>query len=97
MVDIEKNLQPTTNDLIGFLTFDVGNKANAAGVMLVDRVIETLLLWKRHLRNNPCCPQFGEFARLIPTLSGQTNARSEESRVGKECVSTCISRWSRYH
>src|SRR3546814_7732285 len=24
-------------------------------------------------------------------------ARSEESRVGKECVSTCISRWSPYH
>src|SRR3546814_14954963 len=23
--------------------------------------------------------------------------RSEESRVGKECVSTCRSRWSRYH
>src|SRR3546814_5032637 len=24
-------------------------------------------------------------------------ARSEERRVGKECVSTCISRWSPYH
>src|SRR3546814_14335279 len=24
-------------------------------------------------------------------------ARSEERRVGKECVSTCRSRWSRYH
>src|SRR3546814_20878680 len=23
--------------------------------------------------------------------------RSEERRVGKECVSTCISRWSTYH
>src|SRR3546814_15601869 len=23
--------------------------------------------------------------------------RSEERRVGKECVSTCISRWSRYY
>src|SRR3546814_15313272 len=23
--------------------------------------------------------------------------RSEETRVGKECVSTCRSRWSRYH
>src|SRR3546814_16489314 len=23
--------------------------------------------------------------------------RSEESRVGKECVSTCRSRWSQYH
>src|SRR3546814_21176395 len=26
-----------------------------------------------------------------------TNERSEERRVGKECVSTCRSRWSPYH
>src|SRR3546814_17941719 len=26
-----------------------------------------------------------------------TNDRSEERRVGKECVSTCSSRWSTYH
>src|SRR3546814_15476263 len=26
-----------------------------------------------------------------------TDYRSEERRVGKECVSTCRSRWSRYH
>src|SRR3546814_2199045 len=26
-----------------------------------------------------------------------TNSRSEERRVGKECVSTCRSRWSPYH
>src|SRR3546814_11290810 len=25
------------------------------------------------------------------------NQRSEERRVGKECVSTCRSRWSQYH
>ena len=31
-------------------------------------------------------------------LTGCTgNARSEERRVGKECVSTCRSRWSPYH
>src|SRR3546814_17198017 len=27
----------------------------------------------------------------------KTQARSEERRVGKECVSTCRSRWSPYH
>src|SRR3546814_13449845 len=27
----------------------------------------------------------------------QTGSRSEERRVGKECVSTCRSRWSPYH
>src|SRR3546814_13356333 len=28
---------------------------------------------------------------------GERNCRSEERRVGKECVSTCRSRWSPYH
>src|SRR3546814_9038164 len=28
---------------------------------------------------------------------GGSTARSEERRVGKECVSTCRSRWSPYH
>src|SRR3546814_1521606 len=31
------------------------------------------------------------------TVSMVTVTRSEERRVGKECVSTCRSRWSRYH
>src|SRR3546814_852617 len=30
-------------------------------------------------------------------LSGPQAERSEERRVGKECVSTCRSRWSPYH
>src|SRR3546814_12040483 len=30
--------------------------------------------------------------RVVPP-----DARSEESRVGKECVSTCTSRWAPYH
>src|SRR3546814_1817486 len=29
--------------------------------------------------------------------TGAAAARSEERRVGKECVSTCRSRWSPYH
>src|SRR3546814_20781298 len=42
------------------------------------------------------------FGRHFTTLSrGASSAaaspRSEERRVGKECVSTCRSRWSPYH
>src|SRR3546814_14683108 len=34
----------------------------------------------------------------VSTISEKAMAkRSEERRVGKECVSTCRSRWSRYH
>src|SRR3546814_15039530 len=32
-----------------------------------------------------------------PTCSMWCTVRSEERRVGKECVSTCRSRWSPYH
>src|SRR3546814_12061151 len=36
--------------------------------------------------------------RFIPPHHGAVgSARSEERRVGKECVSTCRSRWSPYH
>src|SRR3546814_11258115 len=31
------------------------------------------------------------------TLDAEPFLRSEERRVGKECVSTCRSRWSPYH
>src|SRR3546814_19143000 len=35
---------------------------------------------------------------LTPFETGYVDLmRSEERRVGKECVSTCRSRWSRYH
>src|SRR3546814_12683411 len=36
------------------------------------------------------------YARSAPEL-GISLRRSEERRVGKECVSTCRSRWSPYH
>src|SRR3546814_19014103 len=45
---------------------------------------------------------FGNYSAVLPlhvcllsTLS--SFVRSEERRVGKECVSTCRSRWSRYN
>src|SRR3546814_1202288 len=37
----------------------------------------------------------GDRARRIQL--GEAADRSEERRVGKECVSTCRSRWSPYH
>src|SRR3546814_5069892 len=39
---------------------------------------------------------FGE-APPRPPNRPRPKARSEERRVGKECVSTCRSRWSPYH
>src|SRR3546814_11852299 len=34
---------------------------------------------------------------LLVMRKAETVRRSEERRVGKECVSTCRSRWSPYH
>src|SRR3546814_9764810 len=36
-------------------------------------------------------------AQQLRQLVGELLQRSEERRVGKECVSTCRSRWSPYH
>src|SRR3546814_13155481 len=43
-------------------------------------------------------PMLSPSGRYVTSYNGQTfNFRSEERRVGKECVSTCRSRWSPYH
>src|SRR3546814_20534196 len=38
-----------------------------------------------------------EAAKVIEAAGIYAPTRSEERRVGKECVSTCRSRWSPYH
>src|SRR3546814_13683576 len=38
-----------------------------------------------------------EFTKGILQFNEAFEQRSEERRVGKECVSTCRSRWSPYH
>src|SRR3546814_14410639 len=40
---------------------------------------------------------FGLLAGHVDALAGDDAERSEERRVGKECVRTCSSRWSPYH
>src|SRR3546814_18875847 len=39
----------------------------------------------------------GDYFRVRVFKNGNLHIRSEERRVGKECVSTCSSRWSPYH
>src|SRR3546814_13422963 len=56
---------------------------------------EWMALWKVII---PFCRP-AIFAALFITMAVSFDefARSEERRVGKECVSTCRSRWSPYH
>src|SRR3546814_10607486 len=53
------------------------------------------------LLTNRVHPSGGGAARIrelrVRTTAAVGAARSEERRVGKECVSTCRSRWSPYH
>src|SRR3546814_11304173 len=50
-----------------------------------------------------CCQALQEFPAVNARIDGDELVyndyvdRSEERRVGKECVSTCRSRWSPYH
>src|SRR3546814_20709839 len=39
---------------------------------------------------------FPDFIQTAPAVEEETAMRSEERRVGKECVSQCRSRWSPY-
>src|SRR3546814_4203352 len=54
---------------------------------------DLVILWAARLFDRLCDP-FGSHGT---PRSSQRQARSEERRVGKECVSTCRSRWSPYH
>src|SRR3546814_14288653 len=59
-------------------------------------------LWHRKA-GNVATPDFAHNERtfwgtiLEPVILAAASERSEERRVGKECVSTCRSRWSPYH
>src|SRR3546814_11974774 len=41
--------------------------------------------------------RYGRGDRASPVAAAAGEFRSEERRVGKECVSTCRPRWSTYH
>src|SRR3546814_16372377 len=65
--------------------------------IMPSRVIGHPLLCQNALGLSPT--QNAAFWHLAPlnVESAELGIRSEERRVGKECVSTCRSRWSPYH
>src|SRR3546814_15883357 len=67
-----------------------------------DRVRETLFNWLRHFWGGNYADKrvvdlFAGTGALGFEAASHGVARSEERRVGKECVSTGITRWSPYH
>src|SRR3546814_13113262 len=69
----------------GLLTFhdQDGNELNESMVELAKKQNREAIL--------------GLIQRKCDEINGELDARSEERRVGKECVSTCRARWSPYH
>src|SRR3546814_19586151 len=66
------------------------HSAKAAGAIASTEVVTKLLLYYVHER---------AWARVRwgIGMKAEGSARSEERRVGKECVSTCRCRWLPYH
>src|SRR3546814_17998525 len=71
-----------------------GVSAGAPGVRVGEVVFNTATTGYQEILTDP------SYARQLVTLTNPhigNTGRSEERRVGKECVSTCRSRWSPYH
>src|SRR3546814_9554701 len=64
---------------------------------LVTGVQTCALPISRKTSSIPARRRCGSRMRSSTSPSNRAPSRSEERRVGKECVSTCRSRWSPYH
>src|SRR3546814_13156815 len=89
-----------SSDLVRILALARGGVIGRLGTGFVS---PGLVFASGHLNQGACAMSIFSFVKeagekLIDLLTpGNANARSEERRVGKECVSTCRSRWSPYH
>ena len=62
----------------------------------IDRVLE--MAWEDRTTFESIELQFGlQEKQVIALMRREMKARSEERRVGKECLLECRSRWSPYH
>ena len=75
MVEIDEELQPLRDDRVGLGALDVGDKADAARVMLVARIVKTLFRRQTHQKPQP--RHFGAQSRLpLATREKPGNAQS---------------------
>ena len=86
MIQIDEKLQALADDLMGLGALDVGDKADAARVMLVARVVKTLFRRQTHQTPTPTTVRSG---RLSPPSrrESQENARSSELPVCEHAAS----------
>src|SRR3546814_20712638 len=72
----------------------VGEKDYERRLGVLDRPVDLILdrLFRPKIQK-----RFGGRVQALVSGGAPLNPRSEERRVGNECVSTCRSRWSPYH
>src|SRR3546814_15368267 len=80
-----------SSDLVMYHTRDSGAAIDAVHAARICRVAGARAVIVDNDQSPPRVDQRGQFR--LPVMK----RRSEERRVGKECVSTCRSRWSPYH
>src|SRR3546814_17376076 len=73
--------------------FDTYLRDQGSSAASMKRQIEGELAWGRLLRRN-VQPFVNVGEAEVQSIIDRLKARSEERREGKECVSTCRSRWS---
>src|SRR3546814_12053975 len=80
-----------------FSVFDTATLAGAAlGQTVLARALQASKLGYEAESAHPAIYDAEKTAELFCLLVNRMQPRSEERRVGKECVGTCRSRWSPY-
>src|SRR3546814_14940673 len=75
------------------ITLAIAREKRNEAKLLLDQGKDPAEDKKQQKRQRAALKRFEEIARAWHA----NRVRSEERRVGKECVSTCRSRWSPYH
>ena len=63
VVEIDQDLQPLGDDVVRFPALDIGDEADATGVVLVPRIIEALLLGRSHTATLRAMARSGAWGR----------------------------------
>src|SRR3546814_16656774 len=80
-----------------FVSADEHLFAIETDIMAVDSTAAGKIVRQQTLKNSIHCSGVALHSGAKVNMVLHPAERSEERRVGKECVSTCRSRWSPYH
>src|SRR3546814_15670402 len=96
LINAQQSYDPQSNQPVVSIRFDSGGSSTFAKVTAQNVGKRFAMVLDGKVLSAPSInePILGGSAQISGSFSV---ARSEERRVGKECVSTCRSRWSPYH